>query len=548
VGRFKQAVEVATVGDGSGILGGDGDSDSKSGAKGGSDGPDGSNGDTPGEGTPNIGSSDFPDPVNVTSPYSPLAQLTSDEYVAALAELLGMPEADIQASPLRIALAPDPPAEGLVNAANRQRITQLGISGYASLSRSVAGEFLGDTDLQGYLDRLDCASLGGSPEECTRDYGEALMRRAFRGAFDDSDVERLDALMTGIDALFADEELDQTTALRRRFQAIVELIGLSPKFVLMAETGEGDDASTRELTQREVMNRMSFLLTGGPADEALLQTSEAMDLTTPEGRVALADALLSPETAAGAAEVLVRWLGVDDRADEASIETLRAFLEDWILEDRPFSDLYSAPFPVDYADGTVVEEPFGVLGSKAVIASNTSAPTPSFINRGEFVTARLLCAQLPEDLPDSALEADPVTPLEVFEVHNTDPCATCHKVFDNYGAALQRFDVDTLLYDPGNDWIGSSFELNPIGDVSGDVSDPGELGAVIGASEQAQACMTKLWYRHAVRRDLLNNGGDDEDVVEIANEWATSSDTSLRSLLRIIVANDGFAQLLAPED
>lgn len=530
-----------------GVLGGDDKDSEGSGPNGGKNGvSDGTaeDGDSP------LGPSGYPDLLNVSGPYSPLAQLTSDEYVTALAQLLDVSKASVEQSPSREALAPDPEAEGLVNAANRQRVTQFSISGYATLTRAIAEEVLAGVNLQGYLDLLACDELGGStadysPEMCTRDYGEQLMRRAYRGAFNDTDVEQLDALMTGIDELIAGGDFTQIEALKRRFTSVVELIGLSPKFVLMIEQGDEEpDSEARLLTQQEIANRFAFLLTGGPADEALLQMSEGMDLRSVEGRLALADELLTGNNVAGSVDVLVRWFNIDDRADEASIVKLRAFLQDWIAESRPFSDLYSAPFPVDYADGTEVEEPFGVLGSKAVIASNSSSPTPSFINRGEFVTARLLCAQLPEDLPDAALQEDTPTAREVFEIHNANPCATCHHIFDEYGAALQRFDLDTNLYDPNDDYLGNLFELSPIGDVSGSVSDPAELGAIMGASVQAQTCMTKLWYRYAIRRDLLSKGYDDDDVLRIADEWTTNSDTSLRSLLRIIVSDENFARLL----
>src|SRR5690606_29853070 len=127
-------------------------------------------------------------PVNITAPYSPLAQLTSDEYASALGHLLGLSTATVQANPSRDALAPDAQAEGFVNAANRQRVTQLTISGYVTLSEAVVDTFVGNVNLAGYLDLLGCAERAGnpSPEVCTRNFGEELMRRGYRGAFNES--------------------------------------------------------------------------------------------------------------------------------------------------------------------------------------------------------------------------------------------------------------------------------------------------------------------------------------------------------------------------
>jgi len=80
--------------------------------------------------------------------------------------------------------------------------------------------------------------------------------------------------------------------------------------------------------------------------------------------------------------------------------------------------------------------------------------------------------------------------------------------------------------------------------VAGTVSDPADLSATMAASAQAQACMVQLWYRHAVRRDLLSNGSDTEHVLDIVNAWAGSDNQSLRALLRLIVADENFARLL----
>ena len=135
-------------------------------------------------------------------------------------------------------------------------------------------------------------------------------------------------------------------------------------------------------------------------------------------------------------------------------------------------------------------------------------------------------------------------PADVFAIHDQSPCATCHHVFDNYGAALQRFDVETSLYDPTNDWLGDSFDLSPVGDVAGPVGDPGALGHVIGASQQAAQCMTELWYRNAIRRDTLAGDVDKSVIEELFGAWQSSGDMSLLTLLEEIVAREDFAEFL----
>ena len=129
------------------------------------------------------------------------------------------------------------------------------------------------------------------------------------------------------------------------------------------------------------------------------------------------------------------------------------------------------------------------------------------------IVADLLCGILPNDIPDSTLEGDTVDPVEIFEQHTKQPCATCHQIFDNYGAAMQRFDGTDSLYNPGDDWLGSSFELYPIGDVSGTVSNVADLGQIISASRQAHTCFANLWYRHSMRRNLLESDSSEDKLV-----------------------------------
>ena len=498
--------------------------------------------------------------------FSPLAQLTNDEFVLALADLLGLTKQQVEDIPARAGLAPDPNSSGLASASNRQAITQLAMTGYATLSSEAASVFLGNVIPREYRERLDCDALAQkagvqdaanyTSEQCTRDYGENLMRRGYRGSFDDGDAARLDAVMVGIDEILATEgpavaagaNARQRTmaSLALRFSAVVQLAVLSPKFLFLLERGEPNPVAPGQLlSEREIANRMAFFLSGGPPSEALLQAAADGKLRSTDGRSAAADALLAtPQAAAGAVNILLGWLGIDERADGASIQVLRTFLNDWIAADRPFEDLYAAPFPVEHLDGTVTQEAFGVLGSQALLASHTSPPTASFINRGEFVTERLLCAVLPDDIPDAALEGDPKTPRDVFFVHATDPCASCHRVFDNYGAALEKFDLDTSLYNPGAETLADNYALFPLGDVDATVSNPGELGAVIGASLRAKDCMARLWYRHAVRRDLLSDSQEFERVSQLVGKWSAGGSTSLRSLLRTIVAESEFIRIL----
>ena len=443
---------------------------------------------------------------------------------------------------------------GLVSDSDYQSMSQLSLDGRALTIDTALGLFLQDvTDLDEMPARFGCEDTESDVEACVDGAAEMWMEMAYRGALSSEDLDLLHNLQTSFNALAEETQAEQgrsfTEAERLtwtvlRAKVSLRLIFLSPKFLFHYEPGMPQDsgASSRPLDSHEIANRLSFFIAASPPDEALLTAAE-LGLSEEQARRDQVERLLSTEESVdGVVDTLSLWLGLDaDLANEESISEAEAFLRAWVTERRPFADLYTSPVVVAHADGSSSEEPFGLLGLQAVVASNTNPPVPSFINRGEFIVETLVCAELPLDVPDAAM-TDVEDPVAVFEVHAQSACATCHHIFDNYGASLQRFDLDTFLYNPEDDWLGGSFELYPIGDLSGTVSDPAELGQAIASSQQAQRCMAELWFRHAMRRGMLDSGGDEEALNAIVAAWG-ESDTSIASLLEIIVAQERFAQL-----
>ena len=330
-------------------------------------------------------------------------------------------------------------------------------------------------------------------------------------------------------------------------QAIFQYIMLSPEFLLVVENGKTDNsnANTKILADSEIATRLSLFLAGTLPDDALLADANAGLLGNPEVRLQHAERLMNSQIGVTQFTTLVSsWLGVDDSvSDPEDLNALSTFITDWFVNEYPFSDLYQGAVAVQHVSGIETTEPLGVLGLRAFVASHTSAPTPSFITRGVFVVESLLCQKLPEDLPDAALDTGELTPLQAFEEHTKQPCATCHQVFDNYGAAFQQFDAETALFDPAFQDFGTSFELYSIGDITTSISGLGDLGFSMASSQRASSCMSELWYRHSTRRGVDKQGADNLELQTLLNAWAESGDKSMKALLRAIVASDTFITL-----
>ena len=83
-----------------------------------------------------------------------------------------------------------------------------------------------------------------------------------------------------------------------------------------------------------------------------------------------------------------------------------------------------------------------------------------------------------------------------------------------------------------------------MGDVSGTVSNVAQLGQLIGASRQAHTCFANLWYRHAMRRDVLESDTSADKIVinSIVDQWI-EGDSSVMSLIELISSHEAFSRL-----
>ena len=504
------------------------------------------------------------DPVDPVDPIlpsdqsvpSPLARLTNDEYVNSVRTLLGLPGDSPQVSSARSKLVSESLVSGLTSDSVTQTLTQLAVSGYASLATAATNDFLDGYNSKSRLDiKMDCETLlegidTESPTRaCVEEFSKNLISKAYRRPVNEIDAANITKLYDVINAFNREAERSATDfgAHRSVIHAIFQYIMLSPEFLLVVERGiaDGGNAEARDLTDHEIATRMALFLAGTLPDDTLLAAADAGLLQDAEVRLQHAERMMNSDIGVSQFSTLIgNWLGIDESLAEISdIDAVRTFVTNWFVSEGPFSDLYQAPVSVQLLGGGQTSEPVGVLGLRAFVASHTSYPTPSFINRGVFVVERLLCEALPEDLPAGALDGEVGSPLDVFQNHAQQPCATCHKVFDNYGAAFQQFDAETSLFNPSFQEFGTSFNLFNIGDVNTSVSGVDDLGMTLGASQRASSCMTELWYRHFARRNVDTQGSDDLEIQTIMNSWAESDNQSMKSLLRSIVGSDIFTKL-----
>ena len=488
-----------------------------------------------------------PDASPRVVPPTPLARLTNDEFVRSLTQLLELSGNVPALRAAREALAAEPNDNGLVNNANNQVLTQIAVGGFEQLVAAASEAYLDGVSNEADLAaRLGCAALGEDEiSTCVSNFGSDLMERGYRRGPSPEHAEAIGALLTRINEIIRTGGEDPASFSNRslKVRSLIGYVALSPEFLLLAEPTTAPVGQARQLGPYEVGSRLSYFLTGAPPDALLLQAAAGNRLGTAAERLSHVDRLL--QTSDGRdqfAGLFMGWLGVHAPGEATKdYEALATLMRDWIGSEGPFSGFYQAPVEVTHTDGTTSFEPLGVLGSQAFVSAHTEFPAPSFITRGVFVVENLLCGTLPQDIPDEAFEQGSQTELQVFEGHAKQPCASCHVIFDNYGAVFQQFEPETNRFDAALQPFGTNFDLFTIGDVSGEVSSLSELGSKLAASQTAATCMTELLYRNATRRDVDEGGLDDEYVRRLSAQWLTGADTSMKALLRKIVESDEFS-------
>lgn len=485
---------------------------------------------------------------NTTQPIvdiaSPLARLTNEEFVTSALGLLGIGRNNA-IEEAQSAMGPETDISGLRNDASTQLLTQVAVSGYVNMVDALVDVYLdGVSTINALLSKYDC---DGNVLSCYTTVTTSLASQAFRRELNDQDAADFSAISESINAAYTEAGLDGNSveAHLLRFRSAMHYIFLSPDFLLLIEEGTdvSDSNGNETLSSQEIANRMAFFLTGSLPDDQLQSAADANTLANAEVRSAHADRLLNSDLGEKQiADILTAWFAVDEgTTSDAAFDAFSTFISNWVSNNEDFSQLYQAPIEVAHLDGNSSSESLGVLGLEAFVGSHTDYPTPSFITRGMFVVERLLCEKLPDDVPAEANESEGLTPVEVFETHAQEACATCHRVFDNYGAAFQQFDGETSLYVPENTDFGTSFDLYDIGDVTAEISDVSGLSMELGYSSQAPACMTELWYRHALRRNTSVN--DDAVIEALISQWQSSGGTDIKSLLHTIATADIFITL-----
>jgi mono/diheme cytochrome c family protein len=346
-------------------------------------------------------------------------------------------------------------------------------------SLAIAGPFdaVGPSDTPSRRRIFVCRPTNRADEEaCATKVIRTLARRAYRQPVTDTDLRRL---MTFYEAGRRSGTFDSG------IQAALERILASPKFVFRAEGDRaGASAGTvYRLNDFELASRLSFFLWSSIPDDALLNVASRGTLSNPTVLASQVRRMLGDRKAnALVSNFGNQWLQVrnlrsivpdndefpdfDDNLRQAFQRETELFFESVIREDRSVIDLLTADYTFvnerlakHYAIPNIYGSHFrrvtltddarkGLLGKGAILMVTSHANKTSPVKRGKWVLENLLGAPPPPPLPEvPALkertdDGKLLTMREQMEEHRRNAvCASCHKLMDPFGFALEHFDA-----------------------------------------------------------------------------------------------------------
>ncbi|MBM3772991.1 MAG: DUF1592 domain-containing protein [Acidimicrobiia bacterium] len=318
-----------------------------------------------------------------------------------------------------------------------------------------------------------------SESACARTIISAIARRAYRRPVTEADIRPLLAFYEDARKARGGADFDAgiEAALRRTL--------VSPDFLFRIEHDPPKLAPGQpyRLSDIELASRLSFFLWSSIPDDTLLDAAARGELSRP----AVFEQHVRRMLADRRSSALVRhfagqWLWVrnirlhtpdpaifpdfDENLREAFAREIELFLESQLRDDRSVRELLTADYTFlnerlarHYGIATVYgnhfrrvtlpdDSRFGLLGKGGLLTVTSYPHRTSPVFRGKWLLENILGAPPPPPPPDvpalqeAGQDGRALTVRARMEAHRVNPvCASCHKVMDPLGFALDNFDA-----------------------------------------------------------------------------------------------------------
>lgn len=417
---------------------------------------------------------------------------------------------------------------------------------------------------------------GAAPTtECAQSFLAKLAERAFRRPLSDLDKSSLLTVYS--------EAVTNGSSIQEATQFTVHAIFESPHFLYRTEFGA--DAAEGPLSPYELASQLSYFVTDGPPDDALLAAAAAGQLSTPEQIGPHVDRMLAtPAAQLNLQSAIVASLGIS-RVLSVVIDPTKVpefnsgvaasmfheselFIKNVLWNGGKVSDMatsrttfinaqlaplygVAAPTTVD-ADGFgMVQLPdnrAGLVTSLGFLASRSRPDAQSVVGRGLAVNDAVLCQQnpaFPEALADQIKslndsQADLTERQRADYRGMTAPCSGCHTSFDPFGISLENYDsigrfrtVDDKMRP-----INAAVQLPPSAG-SGMAANAVEMGKALADTGAFAACTATKLLTYALAETGVN--GKSCATKAVADKFKTT-DQSFAALVREVAISRTITQ------
>jgi uncharacterized protein DUF1592/uncharacterized protein DUF1588/uncharacterized protein DUF1587/uncharacterized protein DUF1585/uncharacterized protein DUF1595 len=401
--------------------------------------------------------------------------------------------------------------------------------------------------------------------ECARQIVTTLARRAFREPVSETDLQPLLAFYKA-----GRQEGSFDLGIERALQLILA----SPKFVFRVERDPSNLApgTAYKVSDFELASRLSFFLWSSIPDDELLAEARAGRLKNPsvlerQTRRMLAD----PKGQALVSNFAGQWLHLrnlrnvqphaddfpdfDDNLRRAFQRETELLFDAVMREDRSVVDLLRADYTFvnerlarHYGIPNVYGSQFrrvpvtdegrkGLLGHGSILTLTSHATRTSPVVRGKWILENILGTPPPSPPPDVPTLKEnekgqkPKTMREQMAEHRANPtCASCHKIMDPIGFALENFDaVGAWRTEDAGVPIDASGELTDGTRIDGVVA---LRRALLSRPDLFAGTMTEKLLVYALGRGLDHH---DMPVVRAILREAAAKDYRFSSLILGIV-------------
>jgi hypothetical protein len=488
-------------------------------------------------------------------------RLTRREVVQAVRDLFGVDVSD--------AMNTWPQDFGAVfdNDYTRQLASEQLVVSAELLAETVAARVVADPALRAAV--MPCTPTGPTDAACFRNVVQSLGRRALRRHLAADETELYAPLL----AYASEAPADFYSAV----ELVIRVLVQHPEFIYRVEIGRPVSGDVRALSEDEIATRLSFLLWGSVPDDALFADADAGSLSDAARRREIAARMLGDARAQRQIERFhAQWLAYANLSHTPERTAMynresAALVSRVLFEERgDYLDLFRSPrtfvndelaaiygLPLTGTDAWRWVD-YGATGRRGLLSHGSVLAAPnkfadtSPVQRGLYVRTRLMCDVVAPPPPDLMVNVD-MPPesepgdckSEVYTMHSTGQCSSCHAQIDPIGFGLEQYDREGRVrtHETGRPECG----IDGVGEVQGlgAFSGAGELGELLAGSGLIERCATRQLYRFALGRQA--RVAERDRLESIAAPFAAEGRDFLELLLAL-VEDPSFALVRLEDD